>query len=105
MTTEKSIDVLSTELQGVKEQLAEIKGMFTNFQTNFIRSDIYALRHEELVSKIAKLEKDSAHFENTYATVRTELDTAKGGLLALKIVIGSLTGIASILGAMWWLRG
>lgn len=104
MSAEKSIDVLSTEMQGMKEQLAELKGMFTNFQTNFLRTDIYAIRQEEVISKIAKLEKDSVRFEVVNAEIKADLDKAKGGLLVIKVMIGSLTGIAAVIGALWWLR-
>jgi hypothetical protein len=98
MANEKSTAVLATELQSLSQQVAELKGLFSAFQTNFIRSDIYTVRHEEIVANVAKLQKDAASF-------RSDIDKAKGAITFMKVVIGLLTFIATLVGSLWWVKG
>ena len=97
--TAKSTDVLAAEIEAMAKEIAELKGLFTAFQNNFVRMDIYAVRHEEVVAKVAKLEKDSVAFDNA-------INQAMGAIRILKGSGALLTGVAAVLGALlWWKIG
>lgn len=95
MSSEKSNEVLATELNGLAKEVAELKGLFNAFQTNFLRADIYTVRHEELVAKVAKLEKDST-------TYRSDIDQAKGAVMFLRVAISLLAAVSAI--GLWWVK-
>lgn len=48
-----TIAILNTKLDGAIAQIGELKGRFDTFQAGFIRSDVYNIKHEELVRQVA----------------------------------------------------
>jgi uncharacterized membrane protein YwaF len=47
-----TIAILDTKLDGAVAQISELKGRFDTFQASFIRSDLYNIKHEELVRQV-----------------------------------------------------
>src|SRR5574337_1624423 len=67
IATEKetaSIAVLSTKVESLSDGMKALSTRFYVFQTNFIRNDVYALKHQELETRIARLESDLRNLKN-----------------------------------------
>jgi hypothetical protein len=48
-----TIAVLNNKLDSMGSQLNKLEGRFDTFQANFIRQDVYNIKHEELVRQVA----------------------------------------------------
>lgn len=75
----KSNEVLATEMTNLANEVHELKGRFDNFSSNFVRNDLYTLKHQELETHLTTLEAQVA-----------DLRRAKWLLTLFGIVIGSV---------------
>lgn len=48
-----TIAALGVKLDGAIAQIGELKARFDVFQSSFIRSDVYNIKHEELIKQVA----------------------------------------------------
>lgn len=116
MAIPKSNDVLSTEIESMKEafsdlkttfakELGELRGKFDTFQSNFVRNDIFLLRYDELVKTHAEALVRLERVEKYAEVDKSEHDQFKGAIKLLRGGLALLTVIAAIIGALWWVKG
>jgi hypothetical protein len=58
-----TIAVLNTKLDGAIGQISELKGQFDIFQANFLRQDVYTIRHEELLRQVSLNTREIEHLQ------------------------------------------
>lgn len=52
------IAVLATKVEALSDGMKSLSTRFDVFQTNFIRNDVYNIKHEELTIRMASLERE-----------------------------------------------
>lgn len=88
MATEKetaSIAVLSTKVETLADNMKSLSTRFDVFQTNFIRSDVYTLRHEELSKAVAANSAEIRALKN-FRWILIIAATAVGSLMTFLII-------------------
>lgn len=96
--------VLSTKVEALTLTMEQLNNRFDIFQNNFIRNDVYAIRHEELAKQEAEdkvLIKDLAR---VVENLKVKSDKFEGAIVILRGAVIFLTLVASILGALWWAK-
>lgn len=61
---QSSIAVLNTKVEALAKTMDNLNTRFDVFQTNFIRNDVYTLRHEELAKLVAAQGADIRTLKN-----------------------------------------
>jgi hypothetical protein len=79
-----TIAALSVKLDGAIAQLADMKAQFNAFQAGFVRSDLYNIKHEELVKQVALNSNEIAHLQKNKWVMPT-ISLIVGGVMVFLI--------------------
>lgn len=58
--------------------------------------------HEQFTEAITASDKIHADHETRLNIIEKDSDQIKGAMIIVKVMIGLLTGMAAILGSLWW---
>ena len=67
--------------------------------------DLLIRVHEAVQNISTVVTTNFADHEGRLRLLEKDLDTAKGAIAFLRMVLLALTGVAAILGALWWVKG
>lgn len=75
---------LDTKLDGMGAQLSKLEARFDVFQANFLRQDVYNIKHEELVKQVSTNTNEITHLQKSRWIMPT-FTLVLGGVLTFLI--------------------
>jgi hypothetical protein len=99
-----SADLINYRFDQTDGKFAEISRKIDKISGSFVTKEESFMKRQEYEHRFDEQDKRHEAVLGVVTELKSANDQLKGSVTAIKLLIGALTGIAAIVGSLWWLH-